>query len=239
MDENNSQSMENQPLEAQLVALANSATPSEIRSYEPTPSARKLAGALFVAQAPTLGELAAAAGLSESSIYRLLRDPAAVHWVVSHGSNLAAAGLGAVHARLLERALTDKRSVAAIKLYLERFDPEYQRNRAMDGAKNTQVNFFSGMSDTELSRFLGTTKEKLGFGIRDIDAVGSSQGRSGRRIGQAPTDALVSGRDGLGGVDSLRDPSSAGEDSERCDEPCEGHSGAPDRIPDARGESQT
>lgn len=140
-------------VETRLAAVAERATQRDIRNYEPTDAVRKLAAAQFHTTAPSFTRLAEEAGVSRSQLYRILSEPAAVHWIVSHGTNMAAASLGAVHARLFELAMTS-RNITAIRLYLERFDPEFKKQKALQDGHNTQINFVTEMSDNELRRLV-------------------------------------------------------------------------------------
>jgi hypothetical protein len=146
-------------LEARLVAIAQTATAQQIREYQPSQNVRALAGSMFHGVAPKLIELAEGAGLSQSTVYRILKDPAAVHWIVSHGTNLASAALGAVHARLFQMAMTS-RAVGPMRLYLERFDPEFKKQRVLEQGRNTQLNFIQEMTDAELGRWIKQTRTR-------------------------------------------------------------------------------
>lgn len=147
-------------VETRLVAIAQQASQRDIREYSPSESAQKLAEALFHETSPTLARLAERAGISRSSLYRVLAEPAAVHWIVNHGTNLAQAALGAVHARLFELAMTSDK-VAPLRLYLERFDPEFKKQKALTDGHNTQINFVAEMSDAELQRMVEQQATRL------------------------------------------------------------------------------
>ena len=153
-----------------LAALANTATPEDIQNFKPAQIHWALAGALSVEAAASFTELAEKAGVSRSRLYEILNDPAATNWIVAQGTRLAHAALGAVHARLLHLALTS-RSPAAIKLYLQRFDPEFKEAIAetRDLAKtiNSQLNFIQTMSPTELENFIALKRRRvLGADVR-------------------------------------------------------------------------
>lgn len=137
--------------------------PAPPAGYTPTPAALKLADALFTSSAPSFVALAEHVGLSRTALYDLLRDDAAVAWIVSHGTGAAAAGLGWVHSRLLELALTS-RSPSAIELYLKRFDPEFTARNTPTNQTNVQNNlsFIQGMDDKELRAFLNQRRRSLG-----------------------------------------------------------------------------
>jgi hypothetical protein len=140
---------------------AASVTPSP--GYVPTPAAIKLADVLFTAGAPTFVELAAQAGISRTALYDLLKSDDAVVWITAHGTGVAAAGLGFVHARLLELAL-HSRSPAAIELFLKRFDKGYQP-AGPTTQTNIQTNnlaFVSSMSDQELRSYLQQKRRTSG-----------------------------------------------------------------------------
>lgn len=149
---------------AHLVALAQTASPQAIREYEPTRAVRALAGAFFTRSAPDFEGLAEEAGISRSTLYRAMQDPAAIHWIVSHGSNIAGAALGAVHARLLHLALraTGKGDTAVLRLFMERFDPEFKKQRVLEHGQNIQNNsFVSEMSDAELGKWVKQQRTRI------------------------------------------------------------------------------
>lgn len=137
--------------------------PAPPAGYTPTPAALKLADALFTSSAPSFVALAEHVGLSRTALYDLLKDDAAVAWIVSHGTGAAAAGLGWVHSRLLELALTS-RSPSAIELYLRRFDPAFTARDAPANQTNIQNNlsFVTSMSDDELRAFLTQKRRSSG-----------------------------------------------------------------------------
>ena len=138
---------------AQLTAIAASAEPRDVAEYTPTATDQALAGSLFSSNAPTFLELAKRSGVAESTLFRLRQDPARVAWIVTHSRHLANLGRGAVYARVLDQALTSRNPNWA-KLYLELFDEEYKKGQQADQTRNTQVNIFGGMSDTELRSFV-------------------------------------------------------------------------------------
>jgi hypothetical protein len=140
--------------------------------YSPPDSVRRLAEVIFTNQATSFIELAEAAGVNRSTIWRQLQDKNAVKWIVEQGSAVAAAGLGAVHARLLHLALTS-RSPSAIEIYLKRFDPDYRKESHGPGGTSINAQFAQvlTMSPTELEAFVKHKKRQGGFG----DDSGQSQ----------------------------------------------------------------
>ena len=149
---------------AQLTAIA-AADPDPTATYKPTKAAQALVGALIQNNGAhtTLKDLAAKAGIDESTVHRLAGDAHAVNWVLNQSAAVANIGLAAVYARLLNRALYSK-SPAWAKLFMERFDVEYRRGQSdTTGARNTQINVYSGMSDTELQALV-QSKMRQAFG---------------------------------------------------------------------------
>lgn len=140
--------------------------------YSPPDSVRRLAEVIFTNQATSFIELAEAAGVNRSTIWRQLQDKNAVKWIVEQGSAVAAAGLGAVHARLLHLALTS-RSPSAIEIYLRRFDPEFKKESHASSGTNISAQFAQvlTMSPGELEAFVKHKKRQGGFG----DDSGQSQ----------------------------------------------------------------
>jgi hypothetical protein len=162
-------------VETRLVAIAQQASMADIRDYEPTETAQKLAAAFFHETAPSLNRLAESAGVSRSTLYRVLSEPAAVHWIINHGTHMAQAALGAVHARLFELAMTSQK-IAPLRLYLERFDPDFKKQKALTDGHNTQINFVTEMSDDELRRMVEQkTTRLLGSAPRGSDSHPSNR----------------------------------------------------------------
>lgn len=131
--------------------------------YRPTPAAIKLADAFWSHGLDTFSELAAAAGVSRRTLYDLLLDRDAVRWIVAHGTRAAEAGLGLVHTRLLQLALTS-RNPAAIQLYLNRFDPKFASSTqvAVSETRGSQtVALVKNMSDDELRAYLEQRRRQL------------------------------------------------------------------------------
>ena len=154
-------SADGSPVGRFLEVAASSAPVAE--AFQPTDTHRRLAETLFESGAESFVGLAEASGVSRTTLWRILKDPPAVKWIVSHSTRAAEAGLGLVHARLLNMALTS-RSPAAIELYLKRFDPEYKRAESGVPAVAQQFNVIANMSDVELEAFLRRTRQKAGFG---------------------------------------------------------------------------
>jgi len=132
--------------------------------FVPTEALKRLGAVAFEGTAESFVELSKAAGVDRSHLYDLIANPAACAWLVAHGKSAAAAGLGAVHARLLELALSS-RSPAAIELYLRVHDPDFkEKTQAPTNitATNVLVQQVSSMSDSELSAFLNHKRNQLG-----------------------------------------------------------------------------
>jgi len=151
---------------AQLTAIASLADPNAVKQYKPTKTDLALAGALFTTFSPTWIALASNAGVSPETLDNMRENPVRAAWVVTHGSSAAALGLGAVHVRLLDKALSSQ-NVAWARLYMERFDDAFHAKIAPAGdTRNTQINFISSMSDQELQSFIRQTfKRVTGDGI--------------------------------------------------------------------------
>lgn len=155
-------------------AIIDAATRSTGAPYTPTDAVMKLADVVFEANAPTWLELAAASGVSRTQLWRIAKDPDACAWIVAHGTHMAELGLGAVHARLLQLALTS-RSPSAIELYLKRFDAEYSKRTAVQGDSviNAEMAAIVQMSSTELENFLRHKRRSTGI---DNDRTANSVG---------------------------------------------------------------
>lgn len=99
----------------------------------------------------------------------MANDPEAVKWVVAHSTKAAEMGLGLVHARLLQLALTS-RTPAALELYLKRFDPEFRQSQPGGGGMtiNAQVAAVANMSPQELERFIEAKRRKEGLNVIDV-----------------------------------------------------------------------
>lgn len=138
-----------------ILDAAASAQPSAPGAFQPTEAHQKLAATLFETTSSTFVQLAESAGISRSTLWRILKDKAACAWIVANATNAAAFGLGAVHARLLQMALTS-RSPEAIRLYLQRFDPDFSAGKDIGtlNAPNSQIAFVASMSPAELEAFL-------------------------------------------------------------------------------------
>ena len=146
------------------VVVARASTVTDATAFKPDDSHLKLAAVLFEANCPTWIELAEKAGVSRTQLWRITKDPAACAWLVAHGTKAAETGLGAVHARLLQLALTS-RSPAAVELYLKRFDPNYAAKVAATGDTNITAEFATilQMSPTELDSFLRHKRRSSGL----------------------------------------------------------------------------
>ena len=144
--------------------IARAATVIDATAFKPDDSHLKLAAVLFEANCPTWIELAEKAGVSRTQLWRITKDPAACAWLVAHGTKAAETGLGAVHARLLQLALTS-RSPAAVELYLKRFDPNYAAKVAATGDTNITAEFATilQMTPTELDSFLRHKRRSAGL----------------------------------------------------------------------------
>lgn len=142
-----------------LISRANGLEPTD-DSFEPTQTHHAIAGALTRESIETLTELAEAAGLARSTVSRSLSDPAALRWVVSRLTHLAADSVGAAHAVLLQRALTEK-NPTWMKLYLVRFDEEFKKQQVAEKGRNT-LNVFGQMSDEELVAYIKREARKAG-----------------------------------------------------------------------------
>lgn len=151
------------PAVARLSAIATHAPPSATRDYRPNSSDYALAGALFSSNPETFSDLAAAAGLSESTIGRVVADPARAAWILDRAAKTATVGLALAYRVLLERALTSKSS-AWMKLLLQRFDKVFAAaNGPPTTSVNNQYNFVAGLSDAELKAMAGQlTRRTLG-----------------------------------------------------------------------------
>lgn len=147
---------------ARFVAVANSDPSAIPDDFQPTSAHRALASSLFETQASSFLELAERSGVSRSHIYRILEDPAAVKWIVANSATALELGLVAVHSRLLHKALNDK-SIAAIKLYMQRFDKDFKVRGDSINGENVQINNFSSYSLDELERLAGLKTGRLGL----------------------------------------------------------------------------
>jgi len=128
-------------------------TDKDLRNFEPTATHEAIAGALNEPGSKTLIELSQKAGVSPRTVQRAISDPAALSWMVSQASCLAEARLGAIHARLLHMALKAK-SPGWLKLYLERFDPEFKKQKILERGGAHQNNFIGDMDSVELVKLL-------------------------------------------------------------------------------------
>lgn len=146
-----------------IIARANSTTaPTVPTDFEPSESLKQIAGALCESTADTWGELAEQAGVSRSTLHRVLADPSSLQWLASEASRLVAGHLGAVHLALLQKALSSN-NPAFVRLYLLRFDPEFQKTEIAARGRNTQVNNFESMSPAELNKHIQREIRKLGL----------------------------------------------------------------------------
>jgi hypothetical protein len=153
-------------LSRRIASCAAAADPAALAEFEPTGSHLALLGALSEGHGlDSAAEIAEAAGLARSTAYGILADPAACSWLSSRLSGRVASRLGLVHARLFHLAMTS-RSPAAIRLFLERFDPDYKPAaeeiaRVAAGAVNAQFNFLQSMSPEELAAFVEQKRQRV------------------------------------------------------------------------------
>lgn len=142
------------------LSAARPPTAAQMGAFSPTPAHEQIAGALngqtSLSDAASLAE---AAGVSVRTLQRACSDPAAVTWIVAQQTEIASARLGAVHGRLFEMAMTS-RSATWAKLYLERFDGEYKKQKILEKGANQQFNF-SDMTHAELLKSIGRAYRKL------------------------------------------------------------------------------
>lgn len=170
-----------------IISLSQVRLPTErqLREFEPTEAHLAIAGVLNNPEtsSSSFTELASHAGVSLRTLQRALSDPAALQWMVAQATRVAEARLGAVHSRLLSIALTGKpaQALAAIRMYLERFDPAMKQQRVLEKGHNT-FNFDS-MSEAELNaiverfqrRFLGSAGSHPGSDGPPRGLLGPSQ----------------------------------------------------------------
>lgn len=164
-----------------LPSIAATADPEKLQEFQPTNTHRAIAGALLFGPAnATITKLAEKAGLSRQTVSTCLQDPEAVAWIVAQHTTHKDTCLAVVHARLLHLALTS-RSPAALKLYLQRFDPEFQKFEHNKQVKREVYQQFAqvlNMSQDELERWL-SLKERQVIGAPATDS------RSERRTSPA------------------------------------------------------
>lgn len=142
------------PPAARVVAVAKSDPTPLPEGFEPSAAHRALAASLFETGASTFLELAEKSGVSRAHLYRILEDTQAVKWIVANAAAIHKGALPAVYAQLLHKALND-RGTSAIRLFLERFDPEFKpKDDNALRATNMQVNNFNGYSTAELENIV-------------------------------------------------------------------------------------
>lgn len=140
-------------LESGLIALTNGKPSSADETFQPSSAHFKIAGALNETSVATQDELCTRAGVSRATLSRALNTPTVLSWIIAQSSRLVEARTGAIHARLFEKATSG--NVAAMRLYLERFDPEYKKQKVMEkGGTHLHTNFITEMSDRELPLFI-------------------------------------------------------------------------------------
>lgn len=150
------------PQDPQERFLAVAAKADSMEGFRPTPVHEKLAEHLFTSQASSFADLVEASGVHRTSIWRTLQDPKACAWICARATEAVKFGLGAVHSRLLQMALTS-RSPAFMKLYLERFDPDYSSRVAEGGTTiNAQYAMIQAMSPKELEAFVSLKRRQEG-----------------------------------------------------------------------------
>lgn len=153
---------------ARVVAIAQSDPTPIAADFQPTESHRALASALTAEGIGTIAELAEKAGVARSTVYRVFEDRDAIKWIVSHSAGLMSSALPAVHSHLLHKALNDK-GVAALKLFLLRFDPDFKPQTQSISGENIQVNQFGSYSLDELERLASLKRVVLGSGGKAQD----------------------------------------------------------------------
>lgn len=202
----------NLPSHAQnrIISLAANARPSErqLKEFEPTQTHEAIAGALNDPECPhTLEGLAEQAGVDPKTLRKVLREPAALLWIVSQASTLAEARLGAVHARIYNMAMTS-RSATWAKLFLERFDKDYKNQKILERGGAQQFNFLQEMGTDELLKWFGRKLQQLqgsatGGALLSHEGVPGVPGSSGDGVCILP-DRDLSHRTPAGGGDEGR-----------------------------------
>jgi hypothetical protein len=177
-------------------SIANLPAPDDIQGFHPTASHEAIAGALNDGAAPcSIKELATQAGVSTKTIQRAIADPAALQWIVSQASRLVEARLGAIHCRLYLQAMTSK-NASWMRLYLDRFDPEFKKQKILEKGGATQVNYLKEMSENELSSWLQRKLREL-QGVSGPTSICASEEGSFLRQTNGPDRRPI--RDGLEG----------------------------------------
>lgn len=161
-------------LPLKVAAMAATASPAAVAEFEPSPTHRTIAGALALSPTDTVVELAAQTGLDRGTISAALSDPTACAWIAAHCTTYAKSCLGFVHAHLLDLALKS-RSSSAIRLYLERFDPDYRPAGAHQQAQpiNAELAQIIQMTPGELDRWISQRQRRM-FGEGDGAAAEST-----------------------------------------------------------------
>ena len=145
---------------ARIASVAASAGPPRAAAFQPTSTCRALAGALIVENPGTFSDLAKAAGVSRSSLYETIENPDACSWILGHSEATAKVGLGAVYARILEKALTSNAPSWA-RLFLERFDHKFTKPDGAPNSVTNNLNLFASMSEQELKAFVSQRGRQL------------------------------------------------------------------------------
>lgn len=158
------------PLQNKVVSLSNARPPTarDMDEFEPSPAQEAIAAVLASEECPATPQaLAECAGCDVRTVQRALSMPAFLSWAASLQSRLVESRVGAVHARLLHKALTEKGAAgtSAIRLYLERFDPEFKKQKVAErgGIQANSFSFVSEMDHDELHAFIArATRQQLG-----------------------------------------------------------------------------
>lgn len=156
---------------ATIIASASKAKPGH-SAYSPSESDTKLAAVLFESNCPSFTDLANQAGISRTTLWRIVSNPDACAWLVENSTKAAGSLLGAVHARLAHLALTSP-SPYALELYMRRFDPHFTKSGAdnPDMKINAELAVVTQMTSAELEKFISLKRQKAG--IIDIEATPS------------------------------------------------------------------
>lgn len=140
------------------------ATPVSVRDrdqFEPTPAHYAIADALNDQTAFTnTAALAEAADCSIRTLQRAISSPAVLSWIIAQQTSIVESRLGAIHARIFDMAMTSRSSSWA-KLFLERFDVEFKKQKVLERGHNQQNNFLGDMSHDELVKSIGRAFRKL------------------------------------------------------------------------------
>jgi hypothetical protein len=179
------------------LAVARPPTSEAMADFSPTPAHEQIAAALNSdTHYSSMKDLAEAAGVSARTVQRAVSEPASLTWMVSQASQLAAARLGAVHGRIFAMAMTS-RAPGWARLYMDRFDQDYKKQKVLEKGGAHQFNFLSEMSTDELIKWLQRTFQKLQGAAGAPPAL--SAGVSGlARLADGGTDLSVGSGGGRG-----------------------------------------